>query len=100
MNSAVPSPRPLLAVLLLLLLCAIAFFWRLGGNGIWDLDEALYTESAREMRMTGDYVTPRVNGEPFFEKPPLIYWEAAALFCLFGTSELHARLPSALAATE
>src|SRR5579871_6161919 len=87
------------AGLLLILICGLAFFWRLGGNGLFDLDEALYTESAREMRLSGDFVTPRVNGEPFFEKPPFVYWEAALLFRLFGTNEFVARLPSALAST-
>jgi 4-amino-4-deoxy-L-arabinose transferase-like glycosyltransferase len=94
-----PIRESLLAGLLLLALCAVSFFWRLGANGLWDLDEALYTESAREMRLSGDYVTPRVNGEPFFEKPPLLYWEAAGSFALFGRNELAARLPSALAST-
>jgi 4-amino-4-deoxy-L-arabinose transferase-like glycosyltransferase len=91
--------RLLLPWLLLAAVCGLSFFWRLGANGLWDLDEALYTESAREMRLSGDYVTPRVNAEPFFEKPPLIYWEAAALFTVLGRSELAARLPSALAST-
>lgn len=81
------------------LLCGLAFFWNLGGNGLFDLDEALYVESAREMNLRGDYVTPRVNNEPFFEKPPLIYWEAALLFRLLGRNEMTARLPSALAST-
>jgi 4-amino-4-deoxy-L-arabinose transferase-like glycosyltransferase len=84
---------------LLGLVCLLAFFWNLGANGLFDLDEALYAEAAREMALTGDYVVPRVNAKPFFEKPPLIYWEAAALFSLFGRSEITARLPSALAAT-
>src|SRR5512143_1604973 len=47
------------------------------------LDEGLYVESAREMRLSGDFVTPRVNGEPFFEKPPLVYWLAAGCFAVF-----------------
>ncbi len=98
MLSSLQSPRSgLLSWLLLAMVCGLAFFWRLGGNGIWDLDEALYVESAREMRLTGDYITPRVNGEPFFEKPPLIYWEAAGVFYALGESEAAARLPSALA---
>jgi 4-amino-4-deoxy-L-arabinose transferase-like glycosyltransferase len=93
------SRRTTHAWLLLLLLCGLAFFYRLGGNGLFDLDEGLYAEAAREMNLTGDCVTPRVNGEPFFEKPPLIYWSAAAMFRLFGRSEFTARLPSALAST-
>jgi len=84
---------------LLAVVCGLAFFWQLGGNGLFDLDEALYAACAREMHLRGDYVTPRVNGEPFFEKPPLAYWAAAAMFRLLGVNEFAARLPSALATT-
>jgi 4-amino-4-deoxy-L-arabinose transferase-like glycosyltransferase len=83
-------------VWLLALLCLFVFFWRLGGNGLFDLDEALYAVSAREMRLSGDYVTPRINGELFFEKPPMVYWAAAAMFAAFGVNEFAARLPAAL----
>src|SRR5437773_1603023 len=69
--------RTVLPYLLLAALCAFVFFWRLGATGLFDLDEGLYAESAREMAVTGDFVTPRVNGVPFFEKPPLIYWMAS-----------------------
>src|SRR5439155_1159727 len=86
-------------LLLLAALCGLCFFWRLGSYGLFDLDEGLYVAAAREMRLTGDLVTPRVNGEPFFEKPPLVYWSAALMFRLFGVSELTARLPAALATT-
>ncbi|MGC8669428.1 MAG: ArnT family glycosyltransferase [Chthonomonadales bacterium] len=81
----------------LAVLCYTAYFWRLGGVGILDLDEGLYAECAREMAGTGDWVTPRVNGSPFFEKPPLAYWAAGACFRLFGRSEFTARLPAAVA---
>lgn len=84
---------------LLALLCAFLFFFRLGGNGIFDLDEGLYVGAAREMNLSGDFITPRVNGLPFFEKPPLIYWFSAASMRAFGTNEFAARLPSALATT-
>ncbi len=93
------SIRTAAPYLLLLLLCGIVFLWRLGAYGIFDLDEGLYTEAAREMRLTGDYVTPRTNGEPFFEKPPLIYWMGAAGMALLGRSELAVRLWPALATT-
>ncbi|MCX6361827.1 MAG: glycosyltransferase family 39 protein [Armatimonadetes bacterium] len=84
-------------LLIVLAACAIAFGLRLGGHGIMDLDEGLYAACAREMLHTGDLVTPRVNGTPFYEKPPLIYWSAAASMRLFGENEAAARLPSALA---
>jgi 4-amino-4-deoxy-L-arabinose transferase-like glycosyltransferase len=47
---------------------------------------------------TGDWVTPRLYGKPWFEKPPLYYWGAALSFKLFGVSEAAARLPSAVSA--
>jgi len=50
------------------------------------------------MAETGDWVTPRLYGKPWFEKPPLFYWGAALSFKLFGISEAAARLPSAISA--
>lgn len=61
-------------------------------------DEARYAEVAREMLVTGDYVTPRINLEPFLDKPPLTYWAGAASLALFGEHEFAARLPVLLAA--
>ncbi|HSV72567.1 MAG TPA: glycosyltransferase family 39 protein [Chthonomonadales bacterium] len=95
------EPRPSIAreLALLAAVCYLAFWWQLGANGVWDLDEGLYAASAREMLLTGDWVTPRVNGVPFFEKPPLAYWAAAASMAIFGRSEWSLRVPSALAGT-
>jgi len=50
------------------------------------------------MAESGDWVTPRLYGKPWFEKPPLFYWGAALSFKLFGVSEAAARLPSAISA--
>src|SRR5256885_12474380 len=50
------------------------------------------------MAETGDWVTPRLYGRPWFEKPPLYYWGAALSFKIFGVSEASARLPSAFLA--
>src|SRR5689334_19816928 len=50
------------------------------------------------MAETGDWITPRLYGKPWFEKPPLFYWGAAICFKLFGVSETAARLPSAISA--
>jgi hypothetical protein len=81
------------------LICFIAFFLRLGANGLFDLDEALYANAAREMVLRGDYVSPTVNGAFFFEKPPFVYWCSALCFHLIGINEFAARLPSAIAST-
>jgi 4-amino-4-deoxy-L-arabinose transferase-like glycosyltransferase len=50
------------------------------------------------MAKTGDWVTPRLYGRPWFEKPPLYYWVAAVSFKIFGVSGAAARLPSAISA--
>lgn len=59
-------------------------------------DEGRYSEISREMAASGDWVTPRLNGIQYFEKPPLQYWASAAAFSLFGESEFTARIYTAL----
>jgi len=86
------------AVVLLLLVSYLQFFHQLGGLGLVGPDEPRYAQVAREMAESGDFVTPRLHGEPWFEKPVLYYWMAAAAFKAMGVSELAARLPSAVAA--
>ena len=51
-------------------------------------DEGRYSEISREMAATGDWVTPRLNGLKYFEKPPLQYWASALSFRLFGENEV------------
>src|SRR5579859_6815713 len=55
-------------------------------------DEGRYSEISREMAESGDWVTPRLNGIKYFEKPPLQYWATAAAFEVFGKNEFAARL--------
>lgn len=96
MRSFKPSPQ-----LPFVLLIAGSLLLYLGGLGrlpLFGRDESLYAEAAREMHASGDWITPRVNGGPFFEKPPLYYWMAAASYRLVGVSTFAARLPAALAA--
>jgi 4-amino-4-deoxy-L-arabinose transferase-like glycosyltransferase len=91
---------------ILLGVCLFAFFWRLGSVPLFDLDEALYVGSARQMVLSGDYITPRLNSRPpfspetltvpFFEKPIMVYWCSALSMRIFGISELAARLPVAV----
>ena len=82
-------------------LCGVAAYVLLlaGLNsiGLVGPDEPRYADVARGMYTSGDYITPRLFGEPWFEKPPLYYWLAAASFHL-GISEFSARFPSALCA--
>jgi 4-amino-4-deoxy-L-arabinose transferase-like glycosyltransferase len=83
------------------LICAtlyVCYFSHLGSIGFVGPDEPRYAWIARDMAETGDWVTPRLYGTPWFEKPPLYYWGAAICFKLFGVSEAAARLPSAISA--
>lgn len=92
----------------LLGLCLFLFFWRLGSVPLFDYDEGLYVTCAKQMIVSGDFVTPRVNTRfadrpavesiPFFEKPILVYWASAGSMRLFGIVEWAARFPAALAA--
>ncbi len=59
-------------------------------------DEGRYAEIAREMAVSGDWVTPRLNDLKYFEKPPLQYWATAAAYKTFGEDEWTARLWPAL----
>ena len=63
-------------------------------------DEPRYAWIARDMAETGDWITPRLYGKPWFEKPPLLYWGGAIFFKLLGEGhpEVAARLPSAISA--
>jgi 4-amino-4-deoxy-L-arabinose transferase-like glycosyltransferase len=76
----------------------VCYFSHLGAIGFVGPDEPRYAWIARDMVETGDWVTPRLYGKPWFEKPPLFYWGAAQSFKLFGVSEAAARLPSAVSA--
>jgi 4-amino-4-deoxy-L-arabinose transferase-like glycosyltransferase len=85
-------------VILILATLYVCYFSHLGDIGFVGPDEPRYAWIARDMAETGDWVTPRLYGKPWFEKPPLYYWGAALSFKLFGVSEAAARLPSAACA--
>jgi 4-amino-4-deoxy-L-arabinose transferase-like glycosyltransferase len=71
-------------------------FWHLGGLSFVGPDEPRYAEVAREMYLSGDWITPRLGGINWFEKPVLLYWMAALGYRFFGISEFAARLGTAL----
>ena len=75
-----------------LLVCALIWFVGLEYRGLFMPDEGRYADIAREMLDSGDWVTPRLNGLKYFEKPPLQYWVTAAAFSVFGADEWTARL--------
>lgn len=86
--------RTLLAALLL---AAAVACLEPRGSGLAEPDETRYAEIPREMLASGDFVVPRLNGLPYFEKPPLLYWANAAAFRIFGETPWAARLPTRLA---
>jgi 4-amino-4-deoxy-L-arabinose transferase-like glycosyltransferase len=59
----------------------------IGSHALFTPDEGRYSEVAREMVATGDYVTPRLNGVAFLDKPVLYYWLQASAINLFGLKE-------------
>ena len=61
-------------------------------------DEGRYVGVAWEMMRSGDWLTPTLNGLPYFHKPPLFYWLTAASMTLFGPGEWAARAASLLGA--
>lgn len=87
--------RGLWGLLLLLLVLGFAFQ---GTRGIWEPDEGRYSSAGLNMRDSGNWLVPTVDGEhPHLTKPPITYWALAASFTLLGANEWAARLPGALA---
>jgi 4-amino-4-deoxy-L-arabinose transferase-like glycosyltransferase len=85
-------------VLLLGVFCLVVFLAGLGATPLTDRDEGEYGASVAEMVRTGDYLTPRLNGRTYFEKPILTFWLIAASYHVFGHNEFSVRLPSAVCA--
>lgn len=64
--------------------------------GLLDDVDSVYIQIAREMLQRHDFVTPTIDGIRFFDKPPLMYWLAAASMRVFGVHDWAARLPLTL----
>jgi 4-amino-4-deoxy-L-arabinose transferase-like glycosyltransferase len=76
----------------LFLVFCIIWFYALGARTLVPTDEGRYAEMAREMLATGDWITLRLNGIKYFEKPPLQTWMNALTFAAFGLGDWQARL--------
>lgn len=74
----------------------VLWFVKLPHRVLADPDEGRYAEISREMVATGDWVTPRLNGFAYLQKPPLQYWATAAAYEVLGTTEWTARLWTAV----
>ena len=64
--------------------------------GLLDDADSTHAEAAREMVVTGDYVTLHVNGVRYLEKAPLPYWLVATTYKVLGVNEFSTRLPMVL----
>jgi 4-amino-4-deoxy-L-arabinose transferase-like glycosyltransferase len=95
---AAPVPAPASRYLLigLAILLALLWFAKLANRPLAHPDEGRYAEIPREMLATGDWVTPRLNGFAYLQKPPLQYWTTAAAYRVFDPTEWTARLWTAL----
>jgi 4-amino-4-deoxy-L-arabinose transferase-like glycosyltransferase len=71
------------------------FFAELGTYPLFNPDEALYAEPAREMLVTGEYITTLLNYVVRFTKPPLVIWAQALSYQVFGVNEFAARFVGA-----
>jgi len=78
-------------IIILGVIFAAFYFLKLGSYPFFTPDEGRYSEVAREMLATGDFITPRVNGIAFLDKPILYYWMQAASMGTFGVHEWSVR---------
>jgi 4-amino-4-deoxy-L-arabinose transferase-like glycosyltransferase len=78
-----------------LLICTL-YLGNLASMGLVSTDEPRYADIGRAMARTGDWITPRLWGHPWFEKPALLYWMIASGFKLGLGPELAPRLPVAV----
>ncbi len=81
-------------IIALVALCVFVPF--LGGVHLFDWDEINFAEAAREMLVTGKYLSVTINYVPFMQKPPLFFWLQALAMSIFGVGEFAARLPNAV----
>ncbi len=91
-DNAHTVPRAIRDLPLLAVLIGLFFAFMLGNRPLATPDEGRYVEIPREMVVTGDYLTPRLNGIKYFEKPVLFYWLEAFSIKLFGLKEFTLRL--------
>ncbi len=97
LSDFVKKHSEIFTILGLLVLCYFVFFFNIGNYALMDVDETRYVSMARDMFNTKNFLTLYLNGEYFFEKPPLYFWGECLSFAIFGhVSEFSARFPVAL----
>lgn len=86
------------SLLLVIVLALFMVLFGIGGVPLLDPDEPVYAETAREMIQTGDFLSPRIFGNYWYDKPPMYYWLVAFAQMLFGDNEFAARFPAGVMA--
>ena len=77
--------------------CIIFYLWGAAQMPITDPVESNYAETAKEMVLSGDWISPRIFGNPWFDKPIFTYWMLAASYSVLGFTNLASRIPAAFA---
>ena len=81
---------------MVMMLAALLFFCRLR-TPLLEPEEGRYAEIPRQMLLQGDWLAPTLNGQPYLDKPPLLYWSVMAAYSVFGIHDWAARLIPGLA---
>ncbi len=81
----------------ILLLSLIVALLGIGSYGLYEPHEGHFAMVGQEMIWRNDWITPHLNGSPYLNKPPLLYWLIAIATRIFGSSEFAARLPMGIA---
>lgn len=90
------SKSPLVVHVGIVVFAVVFLLPGLGDVNLFDWNEINFAESAREMIISGDYLTVQINYEPFWEKPPLFFWMQVISMKIFGINEFAARFPNFL----
>ena len=96
-NRQPQEPSTLTTWILLAIVFLAVQFASLFTPPLLDDVDASHAQAAQHMAETGDWVTMKVNGIRYIEKPPLPYWLVAALYRIFGQKTFATHLPNALA---
>ena len=97
-----PMRERMKGICLILFVGLLICFWQLGSTGLVDETPPKFAAAARGMSISGDWLTPRANGIPRFDKPPLIYWLMGLIYSFPGQEiwdplgSWSARFPSAI----
>ena len=86
-------------LIVLLVAAAVYAGCMISPPSLMDDVDAVQAQIARNMLTSGDWVTARLDGIPYLEKAPLIYWLIAGSFKIFGATDWAARIPMVLAAS-